>query len=77
LGFFLINDDKNKIKEKKYTFCKDNKIPDNGACIFVNKPKIEVIIFKKITYKLKDYLIFQKEKELSILRIIISEKNRI
>jgi hypothetical protein len=60
--FFLKNNDKNKIKEmkdhknkikemEKYTFCKDHKIPDNGAFIIKNKPTIQVAIFKKVTHK--------------------------
>ncbi len=47
-----MNEDKNEIKEmEKYTFCKDHKIPKNGAFIIKNKPKIQVTIFKKVTHK--------------------------
>ncbi len=47
-----MKDHKNKIKEmEKYTFCKDHKIPDNGAFIIKNKPTIQVAIFKKVTHK--------------------------
>ena len=72
-----MKDHKNKINEmEKYTFCKDHKIPYNGAFIIKNKPTIQVAIFKKVTHKLKDYLIYKKDKEPSIIRTLISEKDR-
>ena len=61
---------------EKYTFCKDNKIPDNGAYIMKKKPTIQVTIFKKITHKHKDYLLCKKETGLSIMKTIITEKDR-
>jgi hypothetical protein len=43
--FFFTKDDK---LAKEYKFLKDPKeIPKNGACIFLNKPNKEVILFKK------------------------------
>ena len=77
LEFFLKNDNKNQSNEiKKYKFCKSGKIPDKGACILINKTVIDVITFTKVKYKLKDYLIHLKDKKLSIMRTIISEKDR-
>ena len=49
-------------------------IPENGACIFINKPTIEVLLFKKITHKLKDLIITLKEGKLSIMRVINQDK---
>jgi hypothetical protein len=51
----------------------DMKIPENGACIFKCKPTVEVLIFKKITHKSKDFIIILKKGELRILRTIDSE----
>ncbi len=55
-------------------------IPENGACIFKNKPTVEVLIFKKISHRLKDLIIILKEGKLSILRRIdpeiVDEKER-
>lgn len=51
---------------------KDMKIPENGACIFKSKSTVEVLMFKKITHKSKDFIIILKEGELRILRTIDS-----
>ena len=59
---------------KLVNYKKDVKIPANGTCIFKNKPNLEVLIFKKITHKLKDLIIILKEGELSILKKIDSSK---
>jgi hypothetical protein len=57
---------------KLINYIKDVEIPENGACILKYKPYAEVLIFKKITHKLKHLIIILKEGELSILRKIDS-----
>jgi hypothetical protein len=59
--FFFTKDDK---LAKEYKFLKDPKeIPKNGACIFLNKPNKEVILFKKTYQKfsMKYYLVGLKK----------------
>jgi hypothetical protein len=42
----------------------------------MKKPIIEVLIFKKFTYKLKDYLVCLQNNKLQIMRAISSEKDK-
>ncbi len=75
--FFLKKDEAftQEITNFKFVnYKKDVEVPANGACIFKNKPNVEVFVFKKITHKLKDLIIILKEGELSILRKIDSSK---
>ena len=52
----------------------NKKIPENGACIFINKPTVEVILFKKITHKKKDLIITLKDGKLCIMKVINQDK---
>lgn len=42
----------------------------------MKKPITEVLIFKKFTYKLKDYLVCLHNNKLQIMRAISSEKDK-
>jgi hypothetical protein len=72
--FFFKKEDK---FYSEYRFIENPKvIPDNGACIFLNKPNKEVIVFKKTyqNFNMKTYLSCLKNNKPSTLLEISSEK---
>lgn len=63
--FFFKN---HKFKDQ-FKFCENKKeIPVNGACIFVNRSKMEILLFKKVDYNFKTYLIHRKDNKAAIMR---------
>lgn len=50
-------------------------MPDHGACIFIHRPAIEVIVFKKFVDKFKTLLIYRKDNQSTILREVSETKD--
>ncbi len=74
--FFFNKDD--KLFEKYEFVTKENYIPNNGACIFLNKPNKDVVLFKKTyqNFNMKEYLVCLKSDKPSTLMEITSKKKR-